>query len=436
LKNILIKKLEDKSLKVAVVGLGYVGLPLALEFSKSGYETVGVDISKERIEALNSFKSYVSDVPESELKSAISSGLMKATTDFSCIASVDFIAVCVPTPLDHQQPDLTCVKESLRSISEFLKKGSMVVLESTTHPGTTEGVAKDIIEKNSLLLCSRDFYLGFSPERVDPGNPEFNISNTAKIVAAIGEDALEVISRVYGEILKSKIHKVSSPSVAEMEKIFENTYRNINIALVNEMAVLCNKMNINVWEVIEAAKTKPYGFHAFYPGPGLGGHCIPLDPYYLSWKAREYDFHTSMIEVSAVINDSMPEYCVGRISKILNAFQKPLNGSKILVLGIAYKRDISDCRESPVLRILEKLKNAGARVDFYDAFVPKYIWKKQVFVGLETINENNIKGYDLVLIATDHSNVDYDMVAKSSKAVFDTRNALKNVEDRQNIELL
>ncbi|MDR0404402.1 MAG: nucleotide sugar dehydrogenase [Oscillospiraceae bacterium] len=436
MKNILIKKLEDKSLKVAVVGLGYVGLPLALEFSKSGYETVGVDISKERIEALNSFKSYVSDVPESELKSAISSGLMKATTDFSCIASVDFIAVCVPTPLDHQQPDLTCVKESLRSISEFLKKGSMVVLESTTHPGTTEGVAKDIIEKNSLLLCSRDFYLGFSPERVDPGNPEFNISNTAKIVAAIGEDALEVISRVYGEILKSKIHKVSSPSVAEMEKIFENTYRNINIALVNEMAVLCNKMNINVWEVIEAAKTKPYGFHAFYPGPGLGGHCIPLDPYYLSWKAREYDFHTSMIEVSAVINDSMPEYCVGRISKILNAFQKPLNGSKILVLGIAYKRDISDCRESPVLRILEKLKNAGARVDFYDAFVPKYIWKKQVFVGLETINENNIKGYDLVLIATDHSNVDYDMVAKSSKAVFDTRNALKNVEDRQNIELL
>lgn len=312
----------------------------------------------------------------------------------------------------------------------------MVVLESTTYPGTTEELIKPILEKGSGLKCGTDFYLGFSPERVDPGNLIYKTKNTPKVVGAIGEDATEVIVKMYSTVLEGDIHAVSTPAIAEMEKILENTYRNINIGLINELTILCNKMNINIWEVIEAAKTKPYGFQAFYPGPGLGGHCIPLDPYYLSWKAREYGFHTSMIESSMMINDKMPEYTVERAGMILNRFKKALNASKVLILGVSYKQDIDDCRESPALHVIDNFEKMGASVEYYDPFVSEYKFKGKQRSGIKVLNEKVISSYDLVVITTSHSNVDYDMVQKNARFIFDTKNAMKNIKNRENIELL
>ena len=298
---------------------------------------------------------------------------MSAATDFSRISEVDFVAICVPTPLDiHQEPDITYVKESAESVAKYLKPKTMVVLESTTYPGITEELLRPLIERISGLKCGEDFYLGFSPERVDPGNKLYNTSNTPKVVGAIGSDAAEVISAMYSAVLDGEIYTVSSPAVAEMGKILENTYRNINIGLVNELARLCHKMNISIWEVIEAAKTKPYGFQAFYPEPGLGGHCIALNPYYLTWKAREFGFHTTLIENSMVINDSQPEYCVDRAMHILNRQKKAINGARILQLGIAYKNDVADYRESPAIRVMKELREVGAEVDYYDLFVPEF----------------------------------------------------------------
>ena len=367
----------------------------------------------------------------------MSSGMLRATTDFSEVCDVDFIAICVPTPLDkHQQPDISYVRDSTISIAKHLTRGSIVVLESTTYPGTTEELLKPLLEEGSGLQCGTDFYLGFSPERIDPGNLIYKTSNTPKVVGAIGSDAVEVIAMVYRAILEGDVTTVSSPAVAEMEKILENTYRNINIGLVNELAILCNKMNIDIWEVIDAAKTKPYGFQAFYPGPGLGGHCIPLDPYYLSWKAREYGFHTSMIEASMMINDRMPEYTVERAGKILNRFRKSLNGSKVLVLGVAYKQDIDDYRESPAIRVIEEFHKTGAMVDFYDPYVSKYKNQGQWYQGLPGISTEILQGYDLITITTAHSNVDYQMVADAGVPVFDCKNVCKNLSNRENIEVL
>ena len=352
MKKKLLDKIEKKELVVGVVGLGYVGLPLAVEKAKAGYQTIGFDVQDEKVGLVNAGHNYIGDVVDSDLKKLVEAGKLKATADFSFIRDVDFIAICVPTPLDsHQEPDISYVRSSTEAISKYLKKDTMVVLESTTYPGTTEELIKPILEEGSGLTCGEDFYLGFSPERVDPGNLIYKTKNTPKVVGAIGKDATEVIAAMYRSVLEGDVYEVSSPAVAEMEKILENTYRNINIGLINELTMLCKEMGISMWEVIDAAKTKPYGFQAFYPGPGLGGHCIPLDPYYLSWKAREYGFHTSMIESSMMINDKMPEYCVERASKILNRYQKAMNGANILVLGVAYKQDIDDYRESPALRV-------------------------------------------------------------------------------------
>ena len=311
IKETLIKKIENHEIVVGVVGLGYVGLPLAVEKAKAGFKTIGFDVQQEKVDLVNQGHNYIGDVVDDDLVKLVNAKQLSATSDFSFVKDVDFIAICVPTPLDsHQQPDISYVKDSTIAISKYLKPGTMVVLESTTYPGTTEELIKPILEEGSGLTCGEDFYLGFSPERVDPGNKQFKTKNTPKVVGAIGKDATEVIAKMYREVLVGDVHEVSSPAVAEMEKILENTYRNINIGLVNELAILCDRMNISLWEVVDAAKTKPYGFQAFYPGPGLGGHCIPLDPYYLTWKAREYGFHTSMIEASMMINDKMPEYCV------------------------------------------------------------------------------------------------------------------------------
>jgi len=328
------------------------------------------------------------------------------------------------------------VKSSVQEIAKYLKKGSIVVLESTTYPGTTEELVKPLLEQGSGLVCGEDFYLGFSPGRVDPGNLIYKTKNTPKVVGGIGKDATEVIAAMYRAVLSSDVHEVSSPAVAEMEKILENTYRNVNIGLVNELAQLCHKMGISIWEVIDAAKTKPYGFQAFYPGPGLGGHCIPLDPYYLSWKAREYEFHTSMIESSMMINDRMPEYTVERASKILNRFKKALNGSKILVLGVAYKQDIDDYRESPALKVIEILESEGAEVTYFDPWVKEYRFKDKTKQSISKLTQEVLQASDLVMITTAHSNVDYFFVQQHSKAIFDTKNVMKNIADRHNIEVL
>lgn len=434
--NCIKEKLLNKTATLGVVGLGYVGLPLAVEKAKAGYKTIGFDVQKSKVEMVNSGKNYIGDVVNEDLENIVKSGFLSATTDFAQVASADCVCICVPTPLDkHQQPDISYVKSSAESIVPYMHKDMLIVLESTTYPGTTEELLKPILEKTGLK-CGEDFYLAFSPERVDPGNLIYKTKNTPKVVGGITPECTDVAAALYEAILQAPIHRVSSPAVAEMEKILENTYRNINIGLVNELAILSNKMGINFWEVIDAAKSKPYGFQAFYPGPGLGGHCIPLDPYYLSWKAREYGFHTSMIESSMMVNDRMPEYCAERASKILNRFKKAMNGSKILMLGVAYKQDIDDYRESPAIRLIDELEKEGAEVVYFDPFVSEYREKDEIKKGESKLTVELIEGADLVIITTAHTKVDYEFVQKHSKVVFDTKNAMKNIETRENIELL
>lgn len=437
MKEELLKKIREKTIKVGVVGLGYVGLPLAVEKAKAGFRTIGFDVQEQKVELVNQGHNYIGDVVDSELSDLVKRGMFSATTDFSFVKDVDFIAICVPTPLNaHQEPDISYVKNSAEEIAKFIKRYSIVVLESTTYPGTTEELIKPILEKGSGLRCGEDFYLGFSPERVDPGNLIYKTKNTPKVVGGVGKDATQVIAEMYRAVLEGDIYEVSSPAIAEMEKILENTYRNVNIGLVNELAMLCNKMNISLWEVIDAAKTKPYGFQAFYPGPGLGGHCIPLDPYYLSWKAREYGFHTSMIESSMMINDRMPEYTVERAGDLLNKYGQALNGAKILVLGVAYKQDIDDYRESPALVVIDKLKAKGSLVDYYDPYISEYKYHGETYCRINEINPGVIAEYDLICITSAHSKVDYSMVQKNAKIIFDTKNVMKEILQRENIEVL
>ena len=437
MKQKLLNKIANKEIIVGVVGLGYVGLPLAVEKAKAGFKTIGFDVQDNKVDMVNAGHNYIGDVVDDDLKDIVEKGMLSATKDFSFIKGVDFVAICVPTPLDiYQQPDISYVKSSAEAIAKYMTKGIMVVLESTTYPGTTEELIKPILEEGSGLKCGKDFYLGFSPERVDPGNLIYKTKNTPKVVGAIGEDALEVIAAMYRAVLESDVHTVSSPAVAEMEKILENTYRNINIGMINELAMLCHKMNINLWEVIDAAKTKPYGFQAFYPGPGLGGHCIPLDPYYLSWKAREYGFHISMIESSMMINDRMPEYCMERASGILNRYKKSLNGSNILILGVAYKQDIDDYRESPALEVIDILKEMGVNIKYFDPYISEYKYKGEIYQGEKELTKKLLEAADLVMVTTAHTKIDYDFVQQHAVFIFDTKNAMKNVVNRDNIELL
>jgi UDP-N-acetyl-D-glucosamine dehydrogenase len=437
MKHKLLQKIYNRTAIVAVIGLGYVGLPLAVEKAKAGYKTIGFDVQEQKVKMVNEGRNYIGDVVDSELKDIVKQGLLSATMDFSIVKDADFIAICVPTPLDeYQQPDISYVKNSAIEVSKYLKKGSIVVLESTTYPGTTEELLLPILEEGSGLKCGQDFFLAFSPERVDPGNLIYKTKNTPKVVGGVGKDSTEIAAAMYRSVLQGEVLEVSSPKVAEMEKILENTYRNINIALANEMAIICNKMGINAWEVIDAAKTKPYGFQAFYPGPGLGGHCIPLDPYYLSWKAREYNYHTKLIETSGIINDSMPDYVVERSSRILNRFKKPLNGSNILILGVAYKQDIDDYRESPALRVIDNFEREGCIVDYYDPYIKEYKYKGRFKSGIKELNKEALKNADLIVITTAHTKVNYEFVQANSKYIFDAKNAMKNIINRENIELL
>ena len=436
-KDDIKRKIADRSLVCGTIGLGYVGLPLAVEKARARFRTIGFDVQAEKVETVNRGENYIGDVVQEDLAALVAGGMLEAACDFSRVAECDFVAICVPTPLDaHQQPDTSYMEASAREIAPHLREGAMVVLESTTYPGTTEELIKPILEEGSGMKCGEGFYLGFSPERVDPGNLVYKTKNTPKVVGAVGEEALELIASVYEAVLEGGVTRVSSPAVAEMEKILENTYRNINIGLVNELAMLCDRMGIDVWEVIDAAKTKPYGFTAFYPGPGLGGHCIPLDPYYLSWKAREYGFHTSMIEASMTVNDGMPEWVASRVARILNRAGKAVNGSRVLVLGVAYKQDIDDYRESPALRVIERLESRGAEVSYYDPWVPRYRYKGEERSSIPQLSAETIASADIVLVACAHTNVDYGFVQRHAKAVLDTKNAMKGVEPRDNVEVL
>jgi len=432
----LIRKIQDKSARIGVIGLGYVGLPLAVDKAIAGYEVIGFDIQQRRVDMVNQGVNYIGDVVDEELREVVRTGKLRATTDYDEIKNLDIVTICVPTPLDkNKQPDLTYIRNSAQEVAKRLHAGMLVVLESTTYPGTTEEEVKPILESTGLK-CGTDFFLAFSPERVDPGNKLYNVQNTPKVVGGVTPVCTKVAATLYSNVLQSDVFEVSSPKVAELEKLYENTFRNVNIALANELALICDRMGISVWEVIDAASTKPYGFMAFYSGPGLGGHCIPIDPFYLSWKAKEYDYYTKMIETSAVINDAMPEFVVDRIYRILNRFKKPLNGSTILILGVAYKKDIDDMRESPALKVISLLEKEGSHVIYNDPYIHTFTLAGKVYNSVPVTAEL-LSGVDLVVITTEHSSYDYDLIVERASNVFDTRNATREIEhDREKIELL
>ncbi len=424
----LAEKIESLTARIGVIGLGYVGLPLVREFAARCFEVVGFDVDPRKVDMLNRGESYIKHISSSLVKSLVSEQKFEATTDYDRLKEVDCILICVPTPLDQmKQPDLSYVEKSCRSIARSLRRGQMVILESTTYPGTTEEVVMPILEKTGLV-CGRDFYLAYSPEREDPGNPDFATGTIPKVVGGMDEESGRLATALYSKIVKKAVC-VSSTRVAEASKMLENIYRCINIALVNELKVLFDKMGIDVWEVIEAASTKPFGFQPFYPGPGLGGHCIPIDPFYLSWKAREFETPTRFIELAGEINTGMPDYVVLKMADALNSAGKPLKGSRILVLGAAYKRDVDDHRESPSIVIIEKLEGKGALVHYNDPHIPRFAKQRAHSIDLESVplDQEMLASYDAVLVATDHSAYDYDWIVEHSRLILDTRNATRNV---------
>jgi UDP-N-acetyl-D-glucosamine dehydrogenase len=426
MKDELIAKIRAREAVVGIIGLGYVGLPLAREFLKSGFTVLGFDVDNEKIVKISNGESYIKHIGADFLRKYVTEvGTFKATSDFSKLKEVDFIIICVPTPLDeHYNPDLSFVLDSTRDIAKYLHKGHVVVLESTTYPGTTEEEMLPILEDTGLKV-GEDFYLGYSPEREDPGNKEFATGSIPKVVSAVTDNGLEVLNLLYSQIVS--VVPVSSPKVAEACKILENTYRAINIALVNELKVILDRMDIDIWEVIEAAKTKPFGFQPFYPGPGLGGHCIPIDPFYLAWKAKEYDVHTHFIELAGEINNTMPYYVIEKVMKALNVKRQSIVDADILVIGVAYKPDVDDTRESPALKVIDLLKKEGARVAYHDPYIPIMPRTRKYDFKLRSVHLPQIADdyYDAAVIVTDHSDIDYHEVLSKAKIVIDTRNALK-----------
>jgi UDP-N-acetyl-D-glucosamine dehydrogenase len=427
-------KIDARTAKIGVVGLGYVGLPLVLLFSEQKFAITGFDIDHSKVDSLNSGKSYIVRITPEEVNGARSSGF-KATTEYAKIADMDAVIICVPTPLnEYREPDMSYIENTAKAISPYVHAGQLIILESTTYPGTTQDVLIPILEsgKHGLKVAREnpgesDFYVAFSPEREDPGNTEVARHDIPKVIGGVNATATEMARAVYGTIFRRTV-PVSSPAAAEMTKLLENIYRCVNIAMVNELKLLCLRMGIDIWEVIEAAKTKPFGFHAFYPGPGLGGHCIPVDPYYLSWKAREYDFYTRFIELAGDVNSGMPYHVVASVAKALNNQRKSLNGSKVLVLGVAYKKDIDDLRESPSLTVIEKLQDEGAQVYYNDPFFPFVGKGRHYDLQMKNTPLENLGQYDCVVIVTDHTDYDYKTIVNESKLVVDTRNATKGIK--------
>ncbi|MFL2763532.1 MAG: nucleotide sugar dehydrogenase [Dehalococcoidia bacterium] len=428
------QKLLNKQAKISIIGLGYVGLPLAIALAKSGFEVCGIDTSKSKIQSIQSGKSYIEDIKSKDIATltssqGIKSPLLKATTNYSSIKNSDVIIICVPTPLSKSKdPDISYILNSINSISSELKLNTLLVLESTTYPGTTEELVLPILEKSKgrNLKVGNDFYLGYSPERIDPARSNQSIRNTPKVIAGITEECLDLV-KIFYESIVDKVVPVSNTKAAEMVKLLENTFRATNVALVNEIYLICDKLNIDVWEVIEAAKTKPFGFMPFYPGPGIGGHCIPVDPHLLEWKLKTLNYKARFIQLSAEINESMPEHWIEKTQDLLNQNNKPIKNSKILVLGVAYKPDVSDTRESPSVCIIEKLISKGAKLDYHDPLAKAITVDGKKLISISnSILENDLQSYDCVIIATDHSSYDWKEIQEKSNLIIDTRNALKN----------
>ena len=418
---------------VGIVGMGYVGLPLAREFVARGAKVIGFDINEANVKKINSGQSPLKHIPSADISNMVKSGRFKTTTDMKLMSKPDALIICVPTPLTkNREPDMTYIVVTCETISKYLRKEQLVVLESTTYPGTTREVMKPILEKSGLK-AGKDFYLAFSPEREDPGNKNFRTATIPKVVGGYDKKSLQVALDIYKYAIDKTI-PVSSCDVAESAKILENTYRCVNIAMVNELKQLFDRMGIDVWEVINAAGTKPFGFQKFYPGPGLGGHCIPIDPFYLTWRARQFGMPTKFIELAGEINTAMPHYVVARTLEAMNERKKTLNGSKVLVLGLAYKKDIDDVRESPSIELIEILKEKGAKVDYNDPYIPHTHKMREHNLKMKSkpLNAKMLKGYDIVLISTDHSCYDYNMIVKNSKMVVDSRNATANVKSGRN----
>jgi UDP-N-acetyl-D-glucosamine dehydrogenase len=419
----LVDKIRQRKIRSAVIGLGYVGLPLAVELAEAGVEVVGIDLDKSKVDAINNKKSYIQDVPTTKIKELVSKGMFTATNVYSALMNVDTINICVPTPLRKtKEPDISYIIKSAEQIARFLKKGQLIILESTTYPGTTDEVLLPMFEAKGLKV-GKDFFLAFSPERVDPANPQYNTRNIPKVVGGVTPECTEAAKALY-ELAIDTVFPVSSTRVAETVKLLENTFRAVNIGLVNELALMCDKMNINVWEVIDAAKTKPFGFMAFYPGPGLGGHCIPIDPFYLSWKARLFGFEARLIELAGQINGAMPEHVVAKIGDALNEREKSIKGAKVLILGVAYKKNVSDFRESPAFEVIHFLNQKGATVSYSDPHVPS-IKEGELSMKSVKLTPELLKKSDCVVIITDHAKYDYAGIVQHANLVLDTRNAIK-----------
>jgi UDP-N-acetyl-D-glucosamine dehydrogenase len=422
----LIKKLEQKSAKIGIIGMGYVGLPLALEFCKVGFDVTGIDLDKKKIDSINNGKSYIEDSTDADIGSAVRQGRLHATTDFSVLQQLDTVSICVPTPLRKtKDPDISYIISATKEIKKYLHPGQLIVLESTTYPGTTDEIILPELEGSGLKV-GVDFFLAFSPERIDPVNKLFNTKNTPKIIGGVTLKCTESARALYSQAV-DKIITVGSTRAAEMVKLLENTFRAVNIGLVNEIAIICNKLGMDVWEIIDAAATKPFGFMPFYPGPGLGGHCIPVDPLYLSWKLKMFNYNARFIELASEVNTNMPYFVVTKVFDALNTHRKSINGSTILVLGAAYKKDVGDVRESPALDVIRLLKDKGGVISYNDPHVPLLHEDNMDLRSIDLSDYSALKNYDCTVIVTDHSSYDYKKVVDCSNIVVDTRNATKGI---------
>ena len=435
----LARKIEDRSAVVGIIGLGYVGLPLAVEFAKAGYRVIAIDLDASKVQALNEGRSYIGDVRTEDVERVVQNGKLHATTGFEALREVDAISICVPTPLRKtKDPDISYIVSATESIAENFRPGQLVVLESTTYPGTTDEVILPRLEAGGHK-AGIDFFLAFSPERVDPGNPTYLTANIPKVIGGVTPECTQLATALYSKVI-TKVIPVSSPATAEMVKLLENTFRAVNIGMANELAIMCSKLGIDVWEVIEAAATKPFGFMPFYPGPGLGGHCIPIDPLYLSWKLKTLNYNARFIELASEINTSMPEYVLDLVADALNDQAKPLRGSRVLVLGVTYKRDVEDVRESPAIDIISLLLSKGARAEYHDPYVKTLEISEhdqaEVIASIGDLTEENVREYDAVVIVADHSTYDYEWIADHARLLVDTRNATKRLKDRDNIRRL
>ena len=427
----LLNKIENKSAVIGIIGLGYVGLPLGLEFASRDFKVLGFDLDEAKILKLNAGKGYIRHIASQRIKEVVESKTFSATSDFERLPEVDAIIICVPTPLDeHREPDMTFIINTSETIARYLRKGQLVSLESTTYPGTTDEILLPLFEEagkrdgGKKFIVGKDFYLSFSPEREDPNNPKYNTATIPKVVGGVTSECVKIATALYNNVVVKTV-LVSSTRAAEATKLTENIYRSVNIALVNELKMVFDRMNIDVWEVIEAASTKPFGFQPFFPGPGLGGHCIPIDPFYLTWKAREYEVHTRFIELAGEVNTYMPYYVVEKGAEALNRVKKSLNGSKVLILGVAYKKDIDDMRESPSLRLIELFRDRGCEVFYNDPYVPKLPKTRKYHFDMKSveITKKSLSDFDLVVLSTDHSDYDYKMIVEDAKLIVDSRNA-------------